>query len=419
MKIIHITASYKPAYIYGGPIMSVAKLCEAIAEQVANKEQGIKNKEGKETKTNEIQVFTTTANGKKELNVPRREPQMVDGVRVTYFKRITKDHTHFSASLLLHLRKVLRQAQHDNTKIIVHIHAWWNLVSIFSCFIAKWFKAPVVLSPRGMLTHYTQQNRHSLAKKIIHQTIGKNLLSYCHIHVTSELERVDIQSIIIPKSITVIPNLVELSQGGHPPSSDVRASFYRNAETTDEKRKTNEEKQVFKLIFLSRIEQKKGLDFLFEGLNALEFNWQLTIAGSGEEDYVESLKAKVKNLKLNSKIIWVGQIKNEDKFSLLAHHDLMILTSYNENFANVVIESLSVGTPVLISNKVGLADYVEQKDFGWIAPLNIDEIKNEILKAHQDVKKRNFIRENAPKTIVIDFSDDLVNRYIKLYQTLI
>ena len=32
MRILHITASYKPAYIYGGPIYSVAALCEGLVE---------------------------------------------------------------------------------------------------------------------------------------------------------------------------------------------------------------------------------------------------------------------------------------------------------------------------------------------------------------------------------------------------
>jgi hypothetical protein len=43
MKILHITASYKPAYIYGGPVMSVAKLCEEIqAESPKSDDRSLK-----------------------------------------------------------------------------------------------------------------------------------------------------------------------------------------------------------------------------------------------------------------------------------------------------------------------------------------------------------------------------------------
>ena len=463
MKIIHITASYKPAYIYGGPIMSVAKLCEALEEQgTRNKEQRPKTKDqslknkgqrarSKEQMTNEpveLHVFTTTANGKEELNVPIGQPQFIDGVRVTYFKRLTKDHTHFSPALLFTLRSEILLSRRDRSdksvsplsfteswgedKLIIHIHAWWNLVSIFSCFIAKWYKVPVVLSPRGMLTLYTQQNRNGIAKKIIHQLLGRTLLSYCHIHVTSELEKFDIQSFIIPKSIIVIPNLVKLEKDNGVKQEAKRPEVKRERLKSKEQIKfseehlpflvtvtTTNEKQIFKLIFLSRIEQKKGLELLFEAVAGLEIDWRLTIAGSGKRQYVESLKAKANSLKLEAKIDWLGQVKDADKFILLAEHDLMVLTSYNENFANVVIESLSVGTPVLVSDHVGLADYVKENNFGWISSLNLDAVKNEISKAYQDVNKRNLIRENAPKVIVKDFSDELANRYIKLYQTMI
>jgi hypothetical protein len=49
MKILHITASYKPAYVYGGPVMSVAKLCEELTkskeQRIESKEQRIESKE--------------------------------------------------------------------------------------------------------------------------------------------------------------------------------------------------------------------------------------------------------------------------------------------------------------------------------------------------------------------------------------
>jgi len=228
LKILHITPSYKPAYIYGGPIQSVGKLCKVLAKATKSLSRDVG-----ELKNWEIEVFTTTANGNKELKVETGKQQIVDGVPVTYFKRWTKDHSHFSPGLLIYLRsEILLCAQDDN--VIVHIHAWWNLVSVLSCLIAKWYHVPVVLSPRGMLTAYTQTNRNSIAKKIIHRSIGKRLLKYCHIHATSDQEQADILEIVQPKSITVIPNLVNLAE--------------------DRERKAKSEvNDFFKLIFLSRI----------------------------------------------------------------------------------------------------------------------------------------------------------------------
>ena len=398
MKIIQITASYKPAYIYGGPIQSVAKLCEALVSLGVREEGLAISVEG--LGIHEVQVLTTTANGQNELDIPINKPVLVDGVSVTYFKRLTKDHSHFSPKLLWELKKM---RQTPNAKLIIHIHAWWNLVSVLSCWIANWYKIPVVLSPRGMLTVYTQNNRNSFSKKLLHNLIGKKLLQYCHIHATSEQEKQDILKIVTPKSITVIPNLV-----------NIKESLSSSQLTID-----NNDTTAFHLIFLSRIEEKKGLELLFDVLSLLDINWQLSIAGSGKEGYVESLKLKAENLKLNPRINWIGQVTDQDKYNLIAKHDLLVLTSFNENFANVVIESLSVGTPVLISDRVGLSDYVREQQLGWVCTLEVSDIKEKLINAYHAQKVREKMKQAAPEVIRRDFNDKaLAKRYLELYRRL-
>lgn len=382
MKIIHIIPSYKPAYIYGGPTMSVAKLCEALVKTEV-----------------EIEVFTTTANGLTELDVVPGEKVVVDDVPVTYFKRLTKDHTHFSPSLLWALRKKIKENRTKND-LIIHIHSWWNLVSIFTCWIAKYYNIPVVLTPRGMLTQYSTVNRNVSAKSLIHELIGKRLLKYCYIHATSEKEKSDILEIVEPKSITVIYNLVRTGNTSAPSNSL--------------------SPNVFNLLFLSRIEEKKGLELLFESLALLAIDWKLTIAGTGETSYVERLKSRVKNLKLDRKVSWIGHVSNDDKFEVMAKHDVLVLTSYNENFANVVVESLSVGTPVLLSDQVGLAEYVEINKLGWITSLHAGEITNKINEAYYDDHMRSKIRQSAKEIISRDFNTkNLISQYLSLYNTIL
>lgn len=396
MKIIQITASYKPAYIYGGPIQSVAKLCEAMA--------ALSDKPEAESKVN-LQALTTIANGMSELDVTIGKPVLIDGVKVTYFKRWTKDHSHFSPGLLWNLRKkILRYTQDD--KLIIHIQAWWNLVSVLSCLVAKWYGVQVVLSPRGMLTAYSQHNRSSFSKKLLHKLMGKKLLQYCHIHATSIQEKRDILEIIKPRSITVIPNLVNLT-------SEVPGTKYQVSS------RNNLKSPSFKLIFLSRIEEKKGLELLFDALSLLDINWQLTIAGSGKEEYLSGLRAKTLSLRLNERINWIGQVSDQDKYELMAKHDILVLTSFNENFANVVIESLSVGTPVLVSDQVGLSDYVKKRQLGWICALEPNDIKEKLINAYHAQEARKKIGQLAPEIIRKDFDDQiLANRYLELYKGL-
>jgi glycosyltransferase involved in cell wall biosynthesis len=147
--------------------------------------------------------------------------------------------------------------------------------------------------------------------------------------------------------------------------------------------------------------------------------YHLTIAGDGDKNYVESLKALVANKHIDDKISWIG-FQSENKFDLLGEHDLFILPSYDENFGNAVIESLSVGTPVLISEQVGLADYVMKNNLGWTCKTSADSITKAINNIAADKTSQQQIREIAPGIIYEDFNENnLVKRYVAFYNQLI
>ena len=395
MKIIQINASYKPAYVYGGPALSVSRLCEGLVRHGAH-----------------LEVLTTTANGNQELPVKANRRVVVDNVPVTYFKRLTKDHTHFSPDLFNNLRQRIKDLKQqprkgvtedqNSTSLIIHIHAWWNLVSIFSCLIAKLYKVPVILTPRGTLSNYSFGNRNAGIKNYIHRFLGKRLLEYCHIHVTSEKERNDILKLVKPRSITVIPNFVYLPD----------INTFKSITPTDKK-------QV-KLLFLSRIEQKKGLEMLFKALAQINLPFELNIAGTGETSYIDSLKSLASELKIADNLNWLGQKDQEEKWLVMQNHDMLILPSYDENFANVVIECLATGTPVVVTDKVGLADYVQKKGFGWICTPYVDSIKKTLIRAFEDESLMNFTRENAPLQIRNDFDEDtLIKDFLNMYSNIL
>ena len=375
MKVIQINASYKPALIYGGPTMSVAMLCEQLVIAGAI-----------------VTVFTTTANGADDL--PEKANTNVDGVNVTYFKRLTKDHTHFSPALLT---KLWKEVKHND---VVHIHAWWNTVSVLSCLIAMLRGVPVVVSPRGTLSPYSFSNKNIGIKKIIHTFLGKPLLNKCHIHVTSEREKRAIAQLVAPVSITTIANFVKLPT---------------NFQATN-----NAPDDTIRLLFFSRIEEKKGLDILFKALTNVTAPYHLTIAGAGDETYISFLKQLAADNNIAQFITWAG-FYNENKFELLSEHDLFVLPSHDENFANTVIESLSVGTAVLISENVGLYDYVEQNKLGWVCGMDpaavTTFINNIAIHCREELIR---IRQHAPGIIYNDFkAEKLVEKYLAMYNQIL
>jgi len=339
-----------------------------------------------------IEAYATTANGKTELPVMPNIPVTVDGVTVTYFRRLTKDHSHFSPALLGRLWK--RAKNFD----AIHIHAWWNLVSLFSCLVALMRNVPVVISPRGTLSPYSFQNKNIGFKLFIHHLLGKPLLKRCHIHVTSSQEAEAIGKIVRPKSIINLPNFVKLPR--HIVAGEKNTG-------------------VFRLIFFSRVEEKKGLDILLNALPLLTVPYTLTIAGDGDSTYVNTLKNLAEENGVAANINWVG-FRGEDKFNVLAGHDLLVLPSYDENFGNVVIESLSEGTAVLLSPFVGLSGYVAENKLGWVCELNAIALGNMINFITGRPDELSYIRANAPGKIRADFDESrLVKKYVDMYKNII
>jgi len=372
LKILQINASYKPAYIYGGPTMSVSKLSEELVKAGCS-----------------VEVFTTAANGPAELHVKLNEPIRVDGVTVRYFKRITKDHSHFSPGLL---KAVWSHARDFD---VVHIHAWWNLVSVLSCLLALIRKAPVIVSPRGTLSWYSFQNRNALYKRVIHGVLGKRLLKRCGLHATSVREELALNGMLHPPIIFDLPNFVELSDS-----------------TTTERNWGGE----LQLLFLSRIEEKKGLELLLQALSSVDTPWHLTIAGDGNKEYISGLKTLTLQHHISDRITWAG-FQKEHKFDLIKSMHLLVLPSYDENFGNVVIECLSAGTPVLISTNVGLAAYVTKNELGWVCDLDSQDISKNIntIAVQRDVLSK--ISRSSAEIIQRDFNGDvLVKKYIGMYQ---
>ncbi len=371
MKILIITPSYKPAYIYGGPIFSVAYLAENL------------------TKANhEVLVLSTTANGKQELEVETNVVSTIDGVKIIFFRRQTKDHSHLSFSLLKYLW------HHGREYDVVHIQSWWNLVAILSALVCKIKRWKYVISPRGMLSPYTFNQ--SLIKRILHRCIGNSLLKMSILHATSTDELNKIKRLNESYKIEVAPNFVDLS-------------FQENSiiEVVEEQNS---------LLFLSRIHEKKGLDVLLDALAEITIPVQLKIVGDGEINYVNKLKLRSESISAIHKISWLGAKFEEEKYKQYKSSSIYVLPSQDENFANTVLESLSVGTAVLISKQVGLADFVETNNLGWVYDGSKKQLISSILEALNNKVKLSSIRESAPIIIKSYFSTTtILNQYVQIY----
>jgi glycosyltransferase involved in cell wall biosynthesis len=226
--------------------------------------------------------------------------------------------------------------------------------------------------------------------------IGRSLLKYMRFHATSDAEFAECQKLIPGWKGFIIPNIMwlpELKICKHP-------------------------NQVFTIIYMSRIHPKKGIELLLEAINLMPVKPLLKIAGTGDDNYIKELQQKAEDLGIAANVQWLGWQNRKEKFATLMQADLFALTSYNENFANAVIEALHVGTPVLISGDVGVSSFVKEHDLGWICETTVSSIQLKLEEAMADTERRKRINTCGPVMVRNFLSEEkLVKEYLVQYSS--
>jgi glycosyltransferase involved in cell wall biosynthesis len=106
------------------------------------------------------------------------------------------------------------------------------------------------------------------------------------------------------------------------------------------------------LVYVARIVGNKNLHFLLEVLNEVRGNVRLTIVGPHEDSqYWERCQALIRKLPQNVTIHTLGLLSHESVLGELAKAHVFVLPTQSENFGYSIIEALSMGCPIVISDR--------------------------------------------------------------------
>ena len=149
--------------------------------------------------------------------------------------------------------------------------------------------------------------------------------------------------------------------------------------------------------------------------------WQLNIAGEATHEYINEFETLAKELDISQQINWLGWLNGAKKIEALKETDLFMLTSRNENFANVVLESLACGTPVLLSKQVGLSHYIAQHPIlGHVCSLETSDIAAQIEQIYKQQSTTGIDGEAIRRQVRSDFdSEKIARQYLEAYQKFI
>lgn len=212
---------------------------------------------------------------------------------------------------------------------IVHVNCCWTPDCAAVQVLAQIMGYKVALTPHGMLEPWIIR-RHYLTRKLpallLYQK--KAICKADIIHATADSERDNLLNLGYNSNVKVVKLGIDV--GGIAMRSDWQ-----------KKRR---------ILFLSRVHVKKGVNFLIEAASQLREELQgyrIVVAGEGDAEYVESLKRQVTSLGLEDIVELVGGVYGEQKWELYRNSDFFVLPTHSENFGLAIAEALSSGTPVI------------------------------------------------------------------------
>ncbi|MEG4105767.1 hormogonium polysaccharide biosynthesis glycosyltransferase HpsP [Microcoleus sp. S13_C5] len=356
MRILQIIPSI--SLVYGGPSQMVLGLSGALA-----------------AKNIDVTIITTDSNGdlgQLPLDVPLNQPIQQNGYQIIYFRCYPWRRYKFSLSLLQWLNENTQQFD------LAHIHALFSPVTTLAATIARYHKLPYIMRPCGMLDPADLQKKKRL-KQIYAMLLERpNLAGAAAIHFTSKQE-------------AKISERFGLNCTAKMPVS--RDLVIPLGVTAGLFPKRLRESQVPIILFMSRIEPKKGLDLLIPALKSIlasgiEFHFILAGSNPQDADYETQIKVKIQNSSLAKYTTITGFVSGDLKVELLTKADLFVLPSYYENFGIAVAEAMAAGVPVAISDRIHIAEDIQQAEAGWVGPLEVGAIANSIKSALLNPEER-------------------------------
>lgn len=393
LRILQIVPSI--SLIYGGPSQMIRGLSAALANQSNTK----------------VTVLTTDSNGDVDeapLDVPLGQPTEQDGYEVIYFRCSPFRRYKFSMPLLQWLWK-----NADNYDI-AHIHALFSPVSTSAATVCRLKKLPYLMRPLGTLDPADLAKKKQIKKLYAALLEKPNLAGAAAIHFTSDLESkvserfgVNTPDVVVPLGVA-LPDLPEREKS----QQLIREQF-----------------DIFSdypiLLFMSRIDPKKGFDKLIPALSKLHennvpFHFLLCGANPQDREYERSIHQQVTSMPWAEQATISGFVSGDLKAQILSASDAFVLPSYYENFGIAVAEAMAAKLPVVISDQVHIWPAIAQSRSGWIVPTEVDALVAALTEALSSGEERRQRGENAQQCAKENYSwDAIAQRMVAIYHQLL
>jgi glycosyltransferase involved in cell wall biosynthesis len=248
---------------------------------------------------------------------------------------------------------------------LVHIYGLYDLLGSAVGHFCIQRKIPYVIEPMGM---YRPIVRNLWLKRMYRHLLGERLVRGSRrVIATSQQEGRELVEEGIPEGqIFVRRNGIEV-----PRSLPEPGRFRRQWGIAPEMKL---------ILFLGRLVSKKSPDLMLEAYA----RWReaagkgmasvVVLAGPEEGDgYLGKIKTLSQRLGLGESVLFTGPLYHDAKWAAYCDADVFVLPSQHENFGNTAAEAIVCGTPVIITDRCGIAPLVSGRA-GIVIPHNVADL---------------------------------------------
>ncbi len=339
MRILHVIANLDLQL--GGPSLACIEMARAVAAA-----------------GHEVAVYTTDWSVEGRLGDVGEAPLVRDGVTYRYFPHRWHDGFVWSWPLARALRRDAGRFD------LLHVHSLYLFHSWAGPWAARAAGVPYLLRPHGTLDASVWPRRRRLKSVVEALFQNRAIEQAAALHYTSEDERRLAQPYARGRPSLVVPlGLTTADYAELPAPGGLRAAHPELGGRPV-------------LLFLGRLDAKKGLDLLipaFARLTAAGADLQLVLAGPdrGARPEAERLVAEHG---LAGRVTFTGMLRGEAKKAALGDAALFVLPSYRENFGLAVVEAMAAGLPVLVSDQVAIWREIEADGAGWVTDTSVEGV---------------------------------------------
>jgi glycosyltransferase involved in cell wall biosynthesis len=333
--ILCFVAVYLPGFRSGGPVRTIANFVDHLSD--------------------DFDICIITSDRDRTMTEPYPNIQINDWNKVGSAEVFYLSPDKRTLGMIA---KLMRETAYD----VLYLNSFFDFFFTTLPLLARKYKSvpqkPCIIAPRGEFS----QNAIKMKawKKLPYQVLSDMIDLYAGLHwqASSKFEVSDIQRVMgkRARSIEVAPDLASaeaLNSLGQL-VSDAPISM----------------SSPLRIVFLARITPIKNLDFAIRVLSQVRAKVSFSLYGPVvDKSYWKHCQDQFKSLPSNICVTYHGPVNHIETPQILKSSHLLFLPTLGENFGHVIAESVTQGTPVLISDQTPWRD-LQQHGAGWDFPLS-------------------------------------------------